>query len=339
MLRLSLFSLFFILLCAAGCDTGASGEQGDLLEQARTLMSSGQYEQAMVFYGEALALASGYDPLLQLEYSEAAVLSAQADRNRASRQKALEALQVLTETPGTVEPREIGELWRRLGWEMARDADSLQAYNAFGAAIAVCPELTGVYEEEWLLRGAFAAWHLSTVSTVPDSLVGTPMEDSILAYHAETHLIELDRIPLVRTDLRTPRLEATARLMQYAPSRWSDELEVLTELDRLGSIEPGWRHRRMELLLRSARADIEQGQVAMARERLMEVWTSSFTGVRVDAAVLLGEMAQGSGDSQTALLWYTRACQVSPGLTSQAAITAAARRDSLRYFVTPLGVE
>jgi len=127
--------------------------------------------------------------------------------------------------------------------------------------------------------------------------------------------------------------------MQYAPSRWSDELEVLTELDRLGSIEPGWRHRRMELLLRSARADLEQGQTAMARERLMEVWSSSFTGVRVDAAVLLGEMAQGAGDARTALLWYTRACQVSPGLTSQSAITAAARRDSLRYFVTPLGVE
>lgn len=332
-------STLFILVCAIGCGIGASGEQGDLLEQARTLMSSGQYEQAMVFYGEALSLASEYDPLLQLEYAEAAVLSAQADRNRSSRQKALEVLQVLTETPGAVEPREIGELWRRLGWEMARDADSLQAYNAFGEAFGVCPELAEVFEEEWLLRGSFAAWHLLSVSDIPDSLVGTPLEDSILAYHAETHLVELDRIPLVRTDLRTPRLEATARLMQYAPSRWSDELLVLTELDRLGSIEPGWRHRRMELLLRSARADLELGQTAMARERLMEVWSSSFTGVRVDAALLLGEMAQGSGDNQTALLWYTRACQVSPGLTSQSAITAAARRDSLRFFVTPLGVE
>ncbi len=339
MRRSLLPALFLLLLLQFGCDTGASGEQEDLLQQARTLMSSGQYEQAMVFYGEALSLAPGYDPLLQLEYAEAAVLSTQADRNRASRQKALEALQILTDTPGTVEPREIGELWRRLGWEMARDSDSLQAYNAFGAAVTTCPDLAGVFEEEWLLRGAFAAWHLSTVSAVPDSLVGTPMEDSILAFHAEIHLVELDRIPLVRTDLRTPRLEATARLMQYAPSRWSDELEVLTELDRLGSIEPGWRHRRMELLLRSARTDLEQGQLALARERLMEVWSSSFTGVRVEAALILGEMAQGSGDPQTALLWYTRACQVSPGLTSQAAITAAARRDSLRYFVTPLGVE
>jgi len=339
MRRSFLLASLVLTLCTTGCDTGAPGDQGDLLQQARTLMSSGQYEQAMVFYGEALSLASEYDPLLQLEYAEAAVLSAQADRNRSSRQKALEALQVLTETPGAVEPREIGELWRRLGWEMARDADSLQAYNAFGAAVGVCPDLAGVFEEEWLLRGTFAAWHLSTVSAVPDSLVGTQLEDSILAFHAEIHLVELDRIPLVRTDLRTPRLEATARLMQYAPSRWSDELEVLTELDRLGSIEPGWRHRRMELLLRSARADLEQGQTAMARERLMEVWSSSFTGVRVDAAVLLGEMAQGAGDARTALLWYTRACQVSPGLTSQSAITAAARRDSLRYFVTPLGVE
>lgn len=339
MRRALLPACLVVMICAPGCDTGASGQQGNLLEQARTLMSSGQYEQAMVFYGEALALSPEYDPLLQLEYSEAAVLSAQADRDRSSRQTALEALQVLTGTPGPVEPREIGELWRRLGWEMARDSDSLQAYNAFGEAVRICPELTSVFEEEWLLRGAFAAWHLYSVSDIPDSLAGTPLEDSILAYHAEIHLVELDRIPLVRTDLRTPRLEATARLMQYAPSRWSDELEVLTELDRLGSIEPGWRHRRMELLLRSARADLDLGQTAMARERLMEVWSSSFTGVRVDAAVLLGEIAQGSGDVQDALMWYTRACQVSPGLTSQAAITAAARRDSLRFFVTPLGVE
>lgn len=197
------------------------------------------------------------------------------------------------------------------------------------------PELAEVFEEEWLLRGAFASWHLSTVAMVPDSLVGTPTEDSILAYSAEIHLVELDRIPLVRTDLRTPRLEARAMLIQHVPERWEDELEVLTELDRLGEIDPGWRHRRMELLLRCARNDLENGQIALARERLTEVWNSSFTGVRVDAAVLLGEMAQGAGDPQTALSWYTRACQVSPGLTSSSAITAAARRDSLRYFLTP----
>lgn len=334
MMRLLIPALCLLLLASA-CDSGASGEKADLVQQARTLMASGQYAQALVFYSEAVALQDEYDAELQLELAEAAVLSAQASRSRAARHRAQEALALLTASPGQVEARKIGELWRRLGWEMARDADSLQAYSAFGRAVDCYPDLAGVFEEEWLLRGAYAAWHLSAVSMVPDTLSGTPAEDSILAFNAERHLVELDRIPLVRTDLRASRLRATARLMQYAPARWSDELQVLTELDRMGEIEPGWRHRRMELLLRSARQDLSQGQVAQARERLMEVWNSSFTGVRVEAAVLLGEMAQGAGDPVTALQWYTRACQVSPGLTSSAAITAAARRDSLRYVVTP----
>lgn len=326
---------FCWLLFAFGCDSGASGEKADLLQQARTLMATGQYAQALVFYSEAAAIQAEYDPELQLELAEAAVLAAQASRSRTARHRALEALEVLTGSPGSVEARKIAELWRRLGWEMARDSDSLQAYSAFGRAVDCYSELAGVFEEEWLLRGAYAAWHLSAVSMVPDTVSGTAAEDSILAIHAERHLVELDRIPLVRTDLRAPRLRATARLMQYVPARWSDELQVLTELDRMGEIDPGWRHRRMDLLLRSARRDLSEGQAAQARERLMEVWNSSFTGVRVEAAVLLGEMAQGAGDPGTALQWYIRACQVSPGLTSSAAITAAARRDSLRYVVTP----
>jgi tetratricopeptide (TPR) repeat protein len=322
-------------ILAFGCDSGAESERADYLQQARTLMASGQYSQALVFYEDAMALMDEYDAFLQLELSEAAVLAAQAQRNRSARQKALQALEVLTGSPGGVEVRKIGELWRRLGWEMARDSDSLQAYTAFGTAVLCAPELAGAFEEEWLLRGTFAAWHLAAVSRVPDSLAGTPGEDSILAFNAEAHLLELDRIPLVRTDLRTQRLRAAARLMQHVPQRWSDELQVLTELDRLGEIEPGWRHRRMELLLRTARRDLGEGQIPLARERLLEVWNSNFAGVRVEAAVILGEMAQGDGDVATALHWYTRACQVSPGLTSSAALTAAARRDSLRFFVTP----
>lgn len=324
-----------LCLLLAACGPGTDGERADHLEQARTLMASGRYSQALSSYEDALALLDRYDPELQLEMAEAAVLAAQAERSRSARQKAQEALEVLTRSPGEVDPRKIGELWRRLGWEMARDADSLPAYTAFGTAIDCSPELAGVFEEEWLLRGTFAARHLAAVSTVPDSLAGTPGEDSILARTAERHLMELDRIPLVRTDLRTQRLRASARLMQHVPDRWRDELQVLTELDRLGEIDPGWRHRRMELLLRTARRDLSEGQLSLARERLNEVWNSNFTGVRVEAAVLLGEMAQGAGDPQTALQWYTRACQISPGLTSQAALTAAARRDSLRYLVNP----
>jgi tetratricopeptide (TPR) repeat protein len=327
--------LLALLLALSGCETGASREQAGLLEQARTLMSSGQYSQALLFYQEAALLQEEYDPALQLELAEAAVLASQVERDRAARQKALEALQVLTDAPGEAEPRRIGELWRRLGWEMARDADSLQAYAAFGQAVECSPELAEVYEEEWLFRGTFGAAHLPAVAGIPDSLSGSPGGDSLLAIQAERLLVELDRIPLVRTDLRTSRLRAAARLMQYVPARWSDELSVLTELDRMDEIDPGWRYRRMELLIRSARQELEEGQAAPARERLMEVWNSSFTGIRVEAAVILGEMAQGSGDVENALLWYTRACQVSPGLGTQAAMTAAARRDSLRFFATP----
>lgn len=334
-MRNALPFLLCLILTLPGCDTGASREQAGLLEQARAFMASGQYSQALLFYQEAALLQEEYDPALQLELAEAAVLASQVERNRTARQKALEALQILTGSPGEAEPRRIGELWRRLGWEMARDADSLQAYTAFGQAVECSPELAEVFEEEWLVRGAFAAGHLPAVAGVPDSLSGTPRGDSLLAVHAERHLVELDRIPLVRTDLRTPRLRAAARLMQYVPARWRDEMSVLTELDRMDEIDPGWRYRRMELLIRSARQELEQGQGPLARELLMEVWNSSFTGVRVEAAVILGEIAQGSGDPQTALLWYTRACQVSPGLGTQAAMTAAARRDSLRFFVTP----
>ena len=324
-----------LLLLLPGCDTGASREQTGLLEQARAFMASGRYSQALLYYQEAAALREGYDPALQLELAEAAVLASQAERNRTVRQKAFEAMQVLTESPGEAEPRRIGELWRRLGWEIARDNDSLQAYDAFGMAVECSPEMAEVFEEEWLFRGVFAAGHLSAVAGVPDSLSGNPEGDSLLAACAERHLVELDRVPLVRTDLRTQRLRAAARLMQYAPARWSDELSVLTELDRLDEIDPGWRYRRMELLIRSARRDLEQGQGPLARERLMEVWNSSFTGVRVEAALLMGEVAQDAGDVEGALLWYNRACQVAPGLGTQAAVTAAARRDSLRFFVTP----
>ena len=42
-------------------------------------------------------------------------------------------------------------------------------------------------------------------------------------------------------------------------------------------------------------------------------------------------MEEDAGNIDDALMWYRRACSVSPGSSSQAAIAAAARRDSLTY--------
>ncbi len=312
----------------AGCNSG--GPEEDSLDQARLLYRAGRYSQALMLYQE-IADSGEYDPLIQLEYAETAVLASQTERSRTYRQMALEALTALDADRGEVDPAVIGELWRRLGWEMVRDRDSLQAYSVFERALQI-EGMDQVFEDEWLLRGTYSGSHLSQVASLPDSLFGTPEADSILSITAEKHLVELDRISLVRTDLRRAVLRARAMLLPYV-DRPLEELEVLTELDRLGGIDPGWRHRRMELLLQIAADDIEQGRASLAREKLLEVWSSDFAGEQVKAAVMLGGMAEQAGDASQALQWYRDACQVSPSLTSPAALTAAAKRDSLLYLL------
>jgi len=317
----------------SGCGPGGTDE--GLREQADVLFTAGRYAQAMSLYEDLAATGEHYQWQLQYRLAETAVLASQAERNRNYRQRARTALDTLSKNPGDCEPSAIGHLWRRLGWEMVRDNDSLQAYDAFGMAIEIAPDLNQVFEEEWLLRGKYASVHLAAVAHIPDSLTGTAAEDSILRYAAELHIVELDRIPLVRTDLRGDMLFARARLLQYTTGREEDELAVLTELDRMGLLNSSNRQRRMDILLQLAEQDAFQGDSGMARERLLEVWNSSFTGARVQAALQLGIMAEGSGNNTDALMWYNRACQISPGLSSAASMDAAARRDSLRYLGTP----
>jgi len=312
----------------AGC--GGGGPAEDSLDQARLLFRAGQYSQALMLYQEITSTCE-YDPQVQLEFAETAVLASQAERSRTYRQMALEALTVLDADRGEIDPSVIGELWRRLGWEMARDRDSLQAFGAFDRALLI-DGMDQSFEEEWLLRGSYAGSHLSQVAALPDSLFGTGEGDSILAVTAERHLVELERIPLVRTDLREAVLRARAALLPYV-DRPEEELDVLTELDRLGGIDPRWRHRRMELLLELAQVDIDHDRANLAREKLLEVWNSDFVGEQVEAALMLGIMSERAGDPSQALQWYRDACQVSPGLGSPAAMEAAARRDSLLYLL------
>jgi tetratricopeptide (TPR) repeat protein len=315
------------LLLLAGC---GDGPDADRLEEARLLYRAGRYSQALMLYQE-ITTTGEYDPLVQLEYAETAVLASQAERSRSYRQMALEALTVLDADRGDVDPSVIGELWRRLGWEMARDRDSLQAFDVFERALQI-EGMDRNFEEEWLLRGTYAGSHLSQVADLPESLFSTPEADSLLAIAAERHLVELDRIPMARTDLRDAVLRARAMLLPHV-DRPEEELEVLTELDRRGGIDPGWRHRRMELLLQLAQDDIDRDRISLAREKLLEVWSSDFVGEQVEAAVMLGGMAEDAGDAVEALEWYRSACQVSPGLSSPAAQLAAAKRDSLMYLL------
>lgn len=322
-----------IILAVSGCGNSAMNE--DTREQADVLFSAGRYSQALSLYEELSEQVEEYDWELQYRLAETAVLASQAEWNRNYRQRAKTALDFLSLNPGDCDSLAIGHLWRRLGWEMARDNDSLQAYEAFGKAIETAPDLNQVFEEEWLLRGRYASVHLASVVEIADSIMGTQAEDSILRYAAELHIVELDRIPLVRTDLRGDMLFARAGLLQFTEGREEDELTVLTELDRMGLLASSGRQRRMDILLLLAEQDAEQGDAALARERLLEVWNSSFTGVRVQAALQLGIMAQGADNPVDALMWYNRACQAAPGLSSSASMEAAARRDSLRYLTTP----
>ncbi len=323
------FALVVVFLIS-GC--GVEHFDEDTRQQADVLFSAGRYSQALSLYEDISSQSLEYDWELQYKLAETAVLASQAERNRNHRQRAQTALDFLSMNPGECDSLSIGHLWRRLGWEMVRDNDSLLAYNAFGKAIEIAPDLYQVFEEEWLLRGKYASGHLASIVAIPDSLSGTFAEDSLLRYVAELHIVELDRIPLVRTDLRGEMLFARAELLHYTLGREEDELEVLTELDRMNLLDSSMRQRRMDILLNLAEQDNLQGDFFMARERLLEAWQSSFTGVRVQAALQLGIMAETAGDPVDALMWYNRACQAAPGLNSAASMAAAARRDSLRYI-------
>jgi PAS domain-containing protein len=322
----------FLLTVFIGC--GVGGGEDDVLEQAETLFRAGRYSQALLLYEELCSDTSLASIELRFRLAETAVLASQAERSRDIRRRARNALEALSGSDG-IDSLAVGQLWRRLAWEMARDSDSLQAYSALGMALELSPELANAFEEEWLLRGRYASRHLADVAGLTDSIAGTPSADSLLRTAAERHIVELDRVPLVRTDLRGEVLFAKSRLLEYTGGRSEDLLRVLTELDRMGLLDPPQRQRRMEVLISLAISDIQRGDTVLARERLMEAWNSTFTGIRVEAAYHLGLLAEGAGNPSDALTWYTRACSVAPGLTSQAAISSAARRDSLRYLTTP----
>jgi tetratricopeptide (TPR) repeat protein len=320
-----------LLLLLAACGDGQP--ESSALEEARLLRQAGEYTHSLMRYEEALQDRDSV-PELRLEYAETAVLASQAERGRMFRQKAKEALLSLEEAPDATDSTVRAELWRRLGWEMARDRDSLQAYRAFDMAMRLSDQVARTFEEEWLLRGAYAGSHTGYVSGTPDSILGTDRADSMLAASAESHLLELGRISRTRTDLRVRILRARAKLLPYTDRR-DEELSVLTELDRMGEIGPANRQRRMDLLLELARKDMEAGRPVLAREKLLEVWSSDFVGEQVEAAVLLGELAASAGDTGDALTWYRRACNASPALSTHWSQVAASRRDSLLYLVGP----
>ncbi|MFO8182627.1 MAG: hypothetical protein R6U39_00500 [Candidatus Aegiribacteria sp.] len=314
---------FFLLV--TGC--GGDSDDSDIAEEARLLRRSGNYAQALMLFEEAVAMGDS-QPELMLDYAETAVLAAQQERSNVYRQKARVALQLLSDNHGELEAREVGELWRRLAWEMARNSDSLQAFQCFENALSF--NTRDAFESEWLFRGTYAGNHLEQVAEIPDTLAGSSTADSMLASAAEKYLVELDRVPRLRTDLREGILRAKALLLPYTQRR-DDELTVLTELDRLGGIEPDMRQRRIELLLEAAEKDMREDRSTLARQKLLEVWDSNFSGERIRAAYMLGLMEEGNSNLESALMWYRRACGVSPGSSSQAALAAAARRDSLTY--------
>jgi len=315
--------LLFLML--AGC--GTENDNLDILEEARLLRQSGNYVQSVMLYEEMVAHGDS-QPELLLEYAETSILAAQSERSSLYRQKALEAMGLVFADTCGIDSREVGELWRRLAWEMARNADSLQAFYCFDNALDF--EIQDIFESEWLFRGTYAGNHLELIAEIPDTLTGSSAADSILRITAEIFLVELDRIPRSRTDLREDILRAKAALLPYT-SRLEEELAVLTELDRLGGIQPDARLRRIHLLLDAAEKDIAENREIIAREKLLEVWNSDFSGERIRSAYMLGLMEEGDGNIESALSWYRRACNVSPGSSSQAAVLAAAKRDSLTF--------
>lgn len=315
------------ILMFSACDDN-SGNSGSL-EEARLLRQSGRYVQAVMLFEEVVVQGDS-QPEILLEYAETAILAAQTERSALYRQKAREATLLLSEHADEIDSREIGELWRRLAWEMARNSDSLQAYQCFEKALEF--DIKDIFEEEWLYRGIFAGNHLELLADIPDSVIDLSVSDSLLSIAAEEYLVELERIPRTRTDLREEILIAKALLLPYT-SRILEELDILTELDRLGRIEPDARQRRIHLLLYSAEDDINTGRSTLAREKLLEVWNTDFSGERIQAAYMLGMMEETNGNIENALRWYRRACTVSPGSSSHAANLASARRDSLTYGI------
>ena len=322
----ALIIIAVLLTASFACDSQPNSES---LDEARLLRQSGRYVQSVMLL-EELVTQGDSQPGLLLEFAETAVLAAQAERSALYRQKAKEAVLLLSLHSGDIDQRKIGELWRRLAWEMARNADSLQAFHCFEHALDY--NIQEIFEEEWLFRGVYAGDHLEMLSDIPDSVISLPAGDSLLSIAAEIYLVELERISRSRTDLREDILKARAALLPYT-SRISEELDVLTELDRLGGIQPEERQRRIHLLLDSAEDDIELGRSAIAREKLLEVWNSNFSGERIQAAYMLGLMEEENNSIERALQWYRRACSVSPGSSSLAATLAAARRDSLTYGI------
>ncbi|MCK4807864.1 MAG: hypothetical protein KAT09_09465, partial [Candidatus Aegiribacteria sp.] len=236
MIRIGIvLNLFLLVLVSAGC--GGAETAGNTLEEARLLRQSGNYVQAVMLFEEAVAHGDS-QPELLLDYAETAVLAAQSERSTLYRQKAKVAVTLLSDNYGDIDLREIGELWRRLAWEMARNSDSLQAFYCFENALNY--EIQDIFESEWLFRGIFAGNHLELLAAIPDTIAGSAAADSILTITAEIFLVELDRIPRSRTDLRENILRAKAALLPYT-SRTEQELAVLTELDRLGGIQPDAR--------------------------------------------------------------------------------------------------
>lgn len=323
-------TILFLTAAMAGGGCGGPGGNASMVEEARVLRQAGHFTEALTLYREALDGEESYQQDIWLEYADTALLACGAERSRPLRQQALEALVVLQSDSTLRGGGRLGEMWRRLAWEMIRDRDSLQAYMALESSL-VCDDMVQAFEEEWLFRGVYASRHLSLVSGLPDSMAMTPGGDSILEVSAECRLVELSRIPLMRTDLRGAVLLAMALLLPRTDRR-AEELEVLTELDRMGGIDPALRERRMRLLISGATDDIEQNRSALAREKLLEVWDSDFASDRVEAALMLGIMAEGSGRTDEALDWYRSACNAAPGLGSPAALQAAARRDSLMFL-------
>lgn len=324
-----LFLVF--LLMFLGCGGEQDTDYTVKIDEARILRQNGLYREAAALFEEA-QIAGEYNPQVQFELAEVALLAAQVERNRMLRQKATEALILFEENPGEVDLNPAGELWRRLGWEMVRDRDSLQAFEAFERALQYEGFVTS-FDEEWLFRGTFSASHLTQIAGLPDSISGTSKEDSLLSILADEFLVELDHVSLARTDLRADVLLAKASLYRDYLDLPEDELMILTELDRLGRIDPGMRRQRMQLLLQLTRKDMLQGATVIARERALEVWASDYVGEKVEAAVILGEIAELAGNPDEALQWYRAACSQAPDLTTAAAQIAAARRDSLMYLL------
>lgn len=298
------------------------------IDEARLLKESGEFSQSLMIYEELIAQDASVSTDIIHEYAEVSILAAQLERTPYYRNAALTAVSLLDERPGDIDGRIVGELWRRLGWEMERSSDSLQAFHCFDNAILCGADNT--FEDEWLFRGTWAASHLGYLTEIPDTLEGTPSADSLITLTAEKYLVELDRIPLTRTDIRSGILTARLKLLPFTMRR-QDEMQALTELDRIGTITPELRHHRIELLVELAEVDMNENRNTQAREKLLEVWHSNFAGEKIHSAYLLGRLAEMNGNPEEALGWYRNACSVSPTSTSEFAMLAEMKRDSLLY--------